>query len=195
MIVTKKAMKDDITFIVNALKHQDVAIPSFLSCATPGAVVMLAMIFMPLCNLFYGRSALAFDIMARLDQAISLIMFFGLGFFIFILVTSARGKYLSLPMDVRENSLIVQLLKRKAIFYYILWLGVNIPAVVVSVFFSTSDMISWGVHLVSMLIIWFIVIVDIGRYDLALLSSAIQKWREGGDLDAPCSPPKNQQQK
>ena len=39
-------------------------------------------------------------------------------------------------------------------------------------------------QLVSLVFLWFIAIVDLGRYDLALLSSAIKQWREGGDVDA-----------
>ena len=184
MLITKKSISDDVTFIVNSLQKQDVTIPSFLACATPGIAVMLSMICMPLWDLLSGHSILAFNPMAKLDQLISIIMFFGLGFFIFILVTSARGKYLSLPMDVRKHSLIVQLVKRKVIFYSGLWLVINASAIAVNIRIEISDMFVWGIHFVSMIIIWFIAIVDLGRYDLALLSSAIKQWREGGDVDA-----------
>ncbi len=44
MMITKKAINDDIAFIVATLKHKEVTIPSFFSCAAPGLAVMLGMI-------------------------------------------------------------------------------------------------------------------------------------------------------
>ena len=115
MNITKKAITDDIAFISSTLKQQDVAIPPFLSCAMPGLAVMLCMLIMPLWNLFSNLAYFhkyGLDLMARLDDLIPLLMFFIFGFFIFIGITSMRSKYLSLPIEIREQSLIVNLIRR-----------------------------------------------------------------------------------
>ena len=44
MMITKKAINDDIAFIVATLKNKEVAIPSFLSCAAPGIAVLVVSI-------------------------------------------------------------------------------------------------------------------------------------------------------
>ena len=186
MNITKKAITDDIAFISSTLKQQDVAIPPFLSCAMPGLAVMLCMLIMPLWNLF---SNLAYfqkydlDLMARLDDLIPLLMFFIFGFFIFIGITSMRSKYLSLPIEIREQSLIVNLIRRKTMYYSGVWLGLNILTSIAVKFLTLSLMLSYTTQFASLLILWFIALADLGRYDLAVFSAVIKAWRDGDKLD------------
>ena len=186
MKITKKAITDDIAFISSTLKQQDVAIPPFLSCAMPGLAVMLCMLIMPLWNLF---SNLAYfqkydlDLMARLDDLIPLLMFFIFGFFIFIGITSMRSKYLSLPVEIREQSLIVNLIRRKTMYYAGVWLGLNILTSIAVKFLTLSLMLSYTTQFASLLILWFIALADLGRYDLAVFSAVIKAWRDGDKLD------------
>ena len=186
MNITKKAITDDIAFISSTLKQQDVAIPPFLSCAMPGLAVMLCMLIMPLWNLF---SNLAYfqkydlDLMARLDDLIPLLMFFIFGFFIFIGITSMRSKYLSLPVEIREQSLIVNLIRRKTMYYSGVWLGLNILTSIAVKFLTLSLMLSYTTQFASLLILWFIALADLGRYDLAVFSAVIKAWRDGDKLD------------
>jgi len=49
--------------------------------------------------------------------------------------------------------------------------------------YEMAAMVSSVIQLLSLLVIYFVAIVDLGRYDLAILSSAITKWREGGEVD------------
>ncbi len=186
MNITKKAITDDIAFISSTLKQQDVAIPPFLSCAMPGLAVMLCMLIMPLWNLF---SNLAYfqkydlDLMARLDDLIPLLMFFIFGFFIFIGITSMRSKYLSLPIEIREQSLIVNLIRRKTMYYAGVWLGLNILTSIAVKLLTLSLMLSYTTQFASLLILWFIALADLGRYDLAVFSAVIKAWRDGDKLD------------
>ena len=186
MNITKKAITDDIAFISSTLKQQDVSIPPFLSCAMPGLAVMLCMLIMPLWNLF---SNLAYfqkydlDLMARLDDLIPLLIFFIFGFFIFIGITSMRSKYLSLPVEIREQSLIVNLIRRKTMYYSGVWLGLNILTSIAVKFLTLSLMLSYTTQFASLLILWFIALADLGRYDLAVFSAVIKAWRDGDKLD------------
>ncbi len=186
MKITKKAITDDIAFISSTLKQQDVAIPPFLSCAMPGLAVMLCMLIMPLWNLFSNLAYFhkyGLDLMARLDDLIPLLMFFIFGFFIFIGITSMRSKYLSLPVEIREQSLIVNLIRRKTMYYSGVWLGLNILTSIAVKFLTLSLMLSYTTQFASLLILWFIALADLGRYDLAVFSAVIKAWRDGDKLD------------
>ena len=186
MKITKKAITDDIAFISSTLKQQDVAIPPFLSCAMPGLAVMLCMLIMPLWNLFSNLAYFhkyGLDLMARLDDLIPLLMFFIFGFFIFIGITSMRSKYLSLPVEIREQSLIVNLIRRKTMYYAGVWLGLNILTSIAVKFLTLSLMLSYTTQFASLLILWFIALADLGRYDLAVFSAVIKAWRDGDKLD------------
>ena len=186
MNITKKAITDDIAFISSTLKQQDVAIPPFLSCAMPGLAVMLCMLIMPLWNLFSNLAYFhkyGLDLMARLDDLIPLLMFFIFGFFIFIGITGMRSKYLSLPVEIREQSLIVNLIRRKTMYYSGVWLGLNILTSIAVKFLTLSLMLSYTTQFASLLILWFIALADLGRYDLAVFSAVIKAWRDGDKLD------------
>ena len=186
MNITKKAITDDIAFISSTLKQQDVAIPPFLSCAMPGLAVMLCMLIMPLWNLFSNLAYFhkyGLDLMARLDDLIPLLMFFIFGFFIFIGITSMRSKYLSLPVEIREQSLIVNLIRRKTMYYAGVWLGLNILTSIAVKLLTLSLMLSYTTQFSSLLILWFIALADLGRYDLAVFSAVIKAWRDGDKLD------------
>ena len=186
MNITKKAITDDIAFISSTLKQQDVAIPPFLSCAMPGLAVMLCMLIMPLWNLFSNLAYFqkyGLDLMARLDDLIPLLMFFIFGFFIFIGITSMRSKYLSLPVEIREQSLIVNLIRRKTMYYAGVWLGLNILTSIAVKLLTLSLMLSYTTQFASLLILWFIALADLGRYDLAVFSAVIKAWRDGDKLD------------
>ena len=180
MMITKKAINDDIAFIVATLKHKEVTIPSFFSCAGPGIIVLLGIV---IWQIYVAFPILHHNSMARTDAYGSVGGTLFLGFMIFITLTSMRGKYLSMPVEIRKNSLIVRLTKHKAMFYVGLWVVINIVGGVCIKMSALSPVISCAVQLVALVFIWFIALVDLGRYDLAVFSSVIKAWRDGDKLD------------
>ena len=95
-----------------------------------------------------------------------------------------RSKYFSLPETVRQKSLIIRLFKRKTLFYSTSWIVLNLSlGLLVKNFNFDAEPTVLGFMLGSLILCWFIALLDLGRYDVALLSSAIQTWREGGSLD------------
>ena len=180
MNITKKDITDDIAFIARTLKKQEVGIPSFLSCASPGLAVLLGM---PLWQFVVAYNLSTFKPIVRFDALPSIGFSFFLGFMMFITLTSMRGKYLSLPAEIRAQSLIVNLLRRKTMCYVGVWLGVNILAGVTVKLLTLSPALSSGMHLVSFVFILFIALADLGRYDLAVFSAVIKAWRDGDKLD------------
>ncbi|HHQ4545273.1 TPA: conjugal transfer entry exclusion protein TraS [Aeromonas veronii] len=180
MMITKKAINDDIAFIIDTLKNREVMIPSFLSCASPGLAVMFGL---PLWQCFVAYPIPPFDKMTKLFAQASICFSFFLGFFIFLMLTSMRGKFLSLPLEVRQQSLLVKLTKRKSSIYVGLWFCVNILAGILIKLLDIDALLSSGMQLVSLVFIWFIAAVDMGRYDLTVFSSVTKAWRDGDKLD------------
>ena len=181
MIISKKTIKDDVNFIIKSIEREDVAIPTFLSCAMPGLFFMLGI---TLWQFFVAYPVSSFEKMTRLAAPASVAFSFVLGSIVFLAMTSLRGKYLSLPLEVREKSVIIKLITHKSLFYSFAWISINILTGLLVKKYDISVMLSYGTQLVSLVAIYLIAIVDLGRYDLALLSSAIKQWREGGDVDA-----------
>ena len=180
MNISKKDIDNDTSFILNTMKKEDVIIPSFLSCATPGLLFMAGL---TLWQLFVAYPIIHFDKMTKLFAPASAAFSFIVGFFLFIILTNIRGKYLSLPVEVREESLIVKLITKRAFVYSCLWVATNLISGIIVKQYEMAAMVSSVIQLLSLLVIYFVAIVDLGRYDLAILSSAITKWREGGDAD------------
>ncbi|MGL4355094.1 MULTISPECIES: conjugal transfer entry exclusion protein TraS [Aeromonas] len=181
MNISNKTIKNDVAFIIASIKNEDATIPSFTSCAIPGLTFMIGL---TLWQFFVAYPVVHFDKMTKLAAPASVAFSFVLGAFVFLAMTSLRGKYLSLPLEVREKSIIIKIITQRSLFYACTWVAINILA---GAFIKQHDipvMFSYGAQLVSLVAIYLIAIVDLGRYDLALLSSAIQQWREGVDVDA-----------
>lgn len=181
MNITKNDITDDVNFIVKTLKKNEVVIPSFLSCAAPGLALMLGM---AAWQFFIAFSITPQGKMERLFSLASIGLSIVLGFIIFIAITQVRSKYLSMPKEILENSLIVTLMRRKAFFYLCGWIAFNFAIGIAIKVSSSAAIISYGVQFSSILIIWFIASADLSRYDISLLSAVIKAWREGKDLDS-----------
>jgi hypothetical protein len=178
--MTKKAIQDDIAFIIDTLKHKEVTIPSFLSCAVPGLAVIFGM---PLWQFFIAYDMSTFKPTNQMDSLPSIGFSLFLGFLLFIVITGMRSKYLSLPTEIRDSSLIVNIINRKVKLYTAAWIGINILTGITIKLLALSAALSYGMQFASLVILWFIALVDLSRYDLAVFSSVIKAWREGDKLD------------
>ncbi|MGL5127924.1 MAG: conjugal transfer entry exclusion protein TraS [Aeromonas popoffii] len=177
MKITNKVIRNDVSFIINELKKNELEIPSFLLCAAPGVVILAGMMIFQLLILspFQGR---------LINNAFPISFSLLLGFITFCIVTQAQGKYLSLPKSVRKDSVLIKFVSRKIFLYGSLWIISNLIFGACTMTIGFDEALYNVFQLVSLVFLWFIAIVDLGRYDLALLSSAIKQWREGGDVDA-----------
>ncbi len=181
MNISRKTIENDTSFILETMRKEGAGIPSFLSCATPGLVFMSGL---TLWQFFIAYPFLNEGKMTRIFSLGSIGFSFFLGFVVFLVLTNLRSKYLSLPQKVRNESIIAGLITKKSVFYACAWLSINVLAGLIIKIYSIEAIFSYAVQFLSLLAIYFIAIVDLGRYDLALLSSAIKQWREGGDVDA-----------
>lgn len=187
MKITNKDIIKDVNFIISEIKNTEIVIPSFLACAMPGLLIMIAL---PTWQYFVLSG---YDIKVNTTGSLAFSIF--VGFLITLSSSQIRGKYLSLPETVKEQSIIIKLLKKRVFLYGVSWVISNITFGVFSRTFlwSTPEFNISMFLLCSLIFTWFVTLADLGRYDLSLLSAAIQSWREGGDVNLPMSSQHHQQ--
>lgn len=167
MALTNKDIARDVAFVIKEMNAAEVEIPSLFRCMAPGLLFII-------CNLTWF-------VFLKIEF-ISFVFF--LSIIIFLVSAQMRSKYFSLPETVRQKSLIIRLFKRKTLFYSTSWIVLNLSlGLLVKNFNFDAEPTVLGFMLGSLILCWFIALLDLGRYDVALLSSAIQTWREGGSLD------------
>lgn len=178
MSITPKSIKDDISNIANVLSGSDFEIPSLWKCLKPAIFFYLAIIFWQLIvsarNIFSGGEAL------KNYGYMSVCMSVIVGFFISMMIFNVSAKYLSIPNDIRNKSLIIRIIRNKVKVYSLVWCGVvllsgglcialeNVPAVICP-----------ATQLVSLCLVFFFFQADVSRYDLSTLGAIISKWRNG----------------
>jgi hypothetical protein len=176
MNITNKDIERDMRFILGEMTSTEVRVPSLLKCILPGIAVMAL--------LFTWQVYVSLGAGIYRGQGTALVLSLVIGFIVLLTLTQALTKYHSLPSSVKKNSIVIGFIRSKATFYSCVWILVNITFGLLTRQFDWNALSNSVFQLVSIVIIWFIAIVDLGRYDLALLSSAIKQWREGGDVDA-----------
>lgn len=178
MKITNKDIDRDISFVLGEIKKAEVEIPSLWRCIWPSLVLV------PL--FWVWQTYMFFSYKSFHDPSVILGVSAFISFMYILVSMQLRGKYFSLPASVREHSLIINILKKKGRFYVLLWLLINISLGMTMRYFDFNTEVLIPYFLcISLLVLWFIAIADLGRYDLSLLHAAIQRWREGGEIDTP----------
>lgn len=177
MALTNKDIARDVEFVIGEIKTKEVEVPSLFRCMVPGLLFIPLMLTWQFILIYiYG-----FESKSDANQIIAVL---ALGFFILFSSSSLMSKYLSLPETVRQKSVIIRLFKRTTFLYSGIWIVFNmcIDLVYREFHLNTGDGPPFSLF-GSFIILWIFSSLDLGRYDIALLSSAIQTWREGGSLD------------
>jgi len=179
MKITNKDINRDISFVLGEIKSAEVEIPSFWRCIWP------SLVFIPLFLVWQISIFIGYKIDYDPSGTWGFSIFIS---FMFMLVsTHLRGKYLSLPTSVRERSIIINIFKKKTRFYVLLWLLPNMAfGMMMRHFDFTPDFTMPFFLFGSLIALWFIAIADLSRYDLSLLNTAVQRWREGGGVIVKC---------
>ncbi|HHL2713246.1 TPA: hypothetical protein ACQ39K_004915, partial [Yersinia enterocolitica] len=89
------------------------------------------------------------------DVYLSISFTVAIGFIVFLAYTSFMGRYLSLPLSVRENSLIVGFFKRKVKLYALSWMVLNFIVGVIVILIGLNPFFLSGLSLVSVILFVF----------------------------------------
>ncbi|EKS7429292.1 hypothetical protein QCK43_004110 [Enterobacter cancerogenus] len=173
-MLTHKIIQGEIEELKLILTEKDLTIPSFWSCIWPG---LICMFWFLLSSYFsYGVSDLSTD----LDRTASMIFAAVVGVFSIIATANTRSLFLSLPESFRKRSLFFGFLAKKCRAY-----GVAIFTIFPCLsFFSAYNGINVVVFIVvtgfSLLLTLMVMNIDLGRYQLATLTSVIESVRNKG---------------
>lgn len=167
-MLTHQIIRGEIEELKLTLTEKDLTIPSFWSCIWPGLICMFW--FLLSSYLSYGIS----DFSTGLDRTASMIFAAVVGIFSIIATANTRSLFLSLPESFRKNSLLFGFLAKKCRAY-----GVAILAIFPCLaFFSAYNDINAVVFIVitgfSLLLTLMVMNIDLGRYQLATLTSVIE---------------------
>lgn len=173
-MLTHQIIQSEAEELKQLLTERDLTIPSFWSCVWPG---LLCMLWFLLSSYFsYGIS----DFSTSMDKLGAMVFAGAMGVFSTIAIANTRSLFLSLPEDFRRKSIFFKCISKKSKLY-----GLTI-LVMFSLFAFTTSSIGWNVVGFCVLTMFSIVItvmvmnIDLGRYQLATLTSVIESVRNKG---------------
>ncbi|QLS23702.1 hypothetical protein [Klebsiella michiganensis] len=170
-MLTHQIIQSEIEELKQILTHKDLTIPSFWSCIWPGMICMVW--FLLSSYLSYGIS----DFATGLDRIASMVFAGAVGVFSLIATANTRALFLSLPESFRKESLFFGFLAKKCQVYG----GIVFVIFSCLAYFSAYNGVNAIVFIVvtgfSLLLTIMVMNIDLGRYQLATLTSVIDSVR------------------
>lgn len=174
MKITHSMIRNDFDNIAKVLKSSEGEIPSILSIFAPGLKISLCVIIF---------QAISFIRPGMEGMPLSMFNLFPLLFstciaiFIFFTLSSVLGRFLSLPYEVRENSMVIRFYSARVRMYIYVWLLIGLLAALFTCVLNLEPAFICITQFVSLIVLYFISAIDFGRYDFSIFTAAISAWR------------------
>lgn len=169
-MITNKIIQQETEELKQILKQGELEIPSMWTCLWPGLGITLWLL---ICILLSFNSSLFVRHFKGFDILGPLVFCFFMGFMITLATASARGTYLSVPSGFRQRSKLYAFFGRKIkqyAFVYMIVMG-GIPYILLVMGIGLFSYAFIGIFIT--VIMGFVFSIDIGRYQLSMLSSII----------------------
>lgn len=169
-MITNKIIQQETEELKQILKHGELEIPSMWTCIWPGLGITLWLL---ICVILSFNSNLFFRDIQGLDILGPLVFCLFMGIMITLATASARGTYLSVPSEFRRKSQLYTFFGRKIkqyAFVYAFIMGA-LPFLLLEIGIRLFLYPFIGIFLT--VIMGMVLSVDIGRYQLSMLSSII----------------------
>lgn len=174
MKITHAMIRDDVDNIVRVLKSSEGNIPSFFSIFVPGLKVSLcAIVFQAISFIRPIMEGMPLNMFALFPLLFSTC----LAIFISFTLSSMMGRFLSLPSGVRESSMVIRFYSARIKMYLYVWLLMGLSAALFTCFLNLDPEVTCITQFVSLIVLYFISTIDLGRYDFSIFTSAISAWR------------------
>ena len=170
MMITNKIVIKEVDELKSVLSQGNAEIPSFWVCIWPGFFLAMWNVF---CAVISVRSE-------YLDfKYIFWVLVFpgAIGLIILLGVASARALFLSVPKFFREKSVVYGFFTKKLIVYAFVYMMVMMLLAFYNRFVYDSPFPYAFMTLLTTIILGFVMNLDFGRYQLSLLTSAINSFR------------------
>lgn len=165
-MITNKIIQQEAEELKQILESGDLEIPSMWTCLWPGLGITLWLL---MCSLL-GNSLSSYN---DWDKLTSIVFSVFSGFLITIGSASGRASFLSVPTNFRNKSqtfiFFGSKLKKYTVFYMFM---IGFILILTSAL-SVGDLLGVGLSFVFSMAIFFIFYIDMGRYQLSILSSVI----------------------
>lgn len=92
-------------------------------------------------------------------------------------VASARSLFLSVPRSYRMRSQVYRFISRKVIVYALVYMALILALALFNRVYYASPFPFAFMVLIATIFVWFVMNIDLGRYQLSVLSSAINSFR------------------
>lgn len=169
MNITNKMIKDDVLMISRVFLNQECEVPPFWKCMRLGLSIFVGLVSWQ--TLF----ALTTE---NFSGGFSIVMAVGLGFIILLSCFGMSAKYYSLPVEIREGSIVIRFVKTKIKYYtsfvLLMYVVFTLALRMTDVFIPIACVMFL---FITLFITFFIFLADMGRYDLSLFTAAISAWR------------------
>ena len=170
MMMNNKTLIKEVDELKDVLSKGDAEIPSFWICIWPGFCLAIWNVF---CAVISVRSEYL-DVkyifwVLVFPGAIGLIILFG--------IANARALFLSVPKFFREKSVVYVFLTKKLIVYAVVYMMVVMLLAFYNRFSYDSPFPYAFMILLTTVVFGFVMNLDFGRYQLSLLTSAINSLK------------------
>ena len=170
MMITNKILIEEVEELKSLLSQGKAEIPSFWECLWPGVVLLAWNI---LC------AVISVDAVYLSGKYMFHVLVFPVGVITIMLlgIASSRSLFLSVPKLFRVKSNIYRFFTKKVAIYAVVYMAViMLLAICNRVFYDSPFSFAFMVVLTSVFL-GFIMNLDFGRYQLSLLTSAINSFR------------------
>lgn len=169
-MITNKIVIKEVDELKSVLSQGNAEIPSFWVCIWPG-------FFLAMWNVFCAVISVRPEYL-DFKYIFWVLVFPGaIGLIILLGVASARALFLSVPKFFREKSVVYGFFTKKLIVYAFVYMMVVMLLAFYNRFVYDSPFPYAFMTLLTTIILGFVMNLDFGRYQLSLLTSAINSFR------------------
>lgn len=170
-MLTHQIIQSEIEELKQILTHKDLTIPTFWNCIWPGLICMLW--FLLSSYFSYWQN----DLTSALDKMAAMVFAVAMSFFSIVIIANARGLFLSLPESFRRESVFFKYLSVKCKSYGIFILFLFSCLAFTFSHYNVNAIVFCVITGFSIILTIMMMNIDLGRYQLATLTSVIESVR------------------
>ncbi|MCW9474413.1 conjugal transfer protein TraS [Klebsiella grimontii] len=169
-MITNKIVIKEVDELKSVLSQGNAEIPSFWVCIWPG-------FFLAVWNVFCAVISVRSEYLDVKYMFWVLVFPGAIGLIILLGVANARSLFLSVPKSFRKKSVVYDFFTKKLIVYAFVYMMMVMLLAFYNRFFYDSPFPYAFMILLTTVVLGFVMNLDFGRYQLSLLTSAINTFK------------------
>lgn len=171
MMITNKILIKEVDELKSVLLQESAEIPSFWVCVWPGFCLAI-------WNVFCAGISVQSEYLDTKYIFWVLVFPGAIGLIIMLGIANARALFLAVPKFFREKSVVYVFLTKKLVFYAAVYMIVVMLSAFYNRFFYNSPFPYAFMILLITVVLGFVMNLDFGRYQLSLLTSAVNAFKD-----------------